>query len=181
VGWRVQNTVLLLFLVHRLGFSPVTIGLVGVGDGVAALLASLGVGRVTGRLGIGRTVIFGSFLGTASALVIPLAALVPPALPLPVILAAQMLAAIGVIFTTVPAVSLRQAVTPPELLGRVTAARRFLIFGLGLFGSVIGGFLGSKVGLLPTLFAAVPFILASSLVVLFSAVRTVSTASDALT
>jgi predicted MFS family arabinose efflux permease len=153
--------------------------LIGVCDGAAALLASLGVGRAARRLGIGPTVITGSVIGTCSDLLIPFAAFVSPALALPVIIVAQVLKAAGVVCTTVPSLSLRQVMTPPELLGRVTAARRFLILSLGLVGSVIGGFLGSTIGLLPTLFAAAPFLLASSLVVLWSPVRRVRVAGDA--
>jgi len=178
IGWAVQSAVVLLFLVHTLGFTPATLGIVGTCDGVAALLASLSVGRLSRLLGIGPTVILGSFLGTVSDLLVPLAAFVASPHTLPMVISAKALAGISVVFTTVPAVSLRQAVTPVELLGRVTAARRFLIFSLGLAGSVLGGFLGNKIGLLPTLFAAVPFSLASSLIVLCSAVRTVHGVGD---
>ena len=181
VGWAVQGAVVLLFLVRTLGFSPAVLGLIGACDGGAALVTSLGVGRLTGRIGIGPVVILRSFLGTVSDLFIPLAAFVPVPFPVIIVITAKMLAGVGVVGTTVPAVSLRQAVTPVELLGRVTAARRFLIFAVGLAGSALGGFLGNEIGLLPTLLVAVPFSLASSLVVLCSAVRTVHTAADAET
>lgn len=170
----------LLFLVHTLGFSPVILGIIGACDGVGALLASLGASRLTRRLGIGPTVILGSFLGTVADLLIPLPAFVPAPFPLALVIGAKMLAGVGVVCTTVPAVSLRQTLTPVHLLGRVTAARRFLIFAMGLAGSTLGGYLGTAIGLLPTLFVAVPFALASSLIVLCSAVRPVHAATDAV-
>jgi Na+/melibiose symporter-like transporter len=43
--------------------------------------------------------------------------------------------------------SLRQTVTPDHLQGRVTAAHRFLVFGSGAIGAVLGGALGSGLGL----------------------------------
>ena len=173
LGWAAQGAVALLFFVRTLGFSPGTLGLIGGCDGLAALAASLAVGRVTRRVGLGPAVILGSVLCTMSDLLLPLAAFAPAGRALPLVIAAKMLAGVGVVGTTVPALSLRQAATPPALLGRVTAARRFVIFAVGLAGSALGGYLGTRFGLVPTLFAAVPFSLASTLVVLCSAVRRV--------
>ncbi len=179
VGWAVQSTVLLLFLVRQLGFTPAVLGLVGACDGVAALLAALSARRLSSHIGIGPTIILGSFLGTVADVLLPLAAFIPAHLPL--IIAGKMLAGIGVVFTTVPSVSLRQAVTPTELLGRVTAARRFLIFSTGLAGSAPGGFLGGTIGLGSALFVTAAISLVSTLVVLLSRVRHVRELSTVAT
>lgn len=170
-GWAAQSAALLLFLVRTLGFTPAMVGLIGACDGAAALVAAICASRAVRLLGAGPTVILGSLIETASDVIIPLAAFAPSSLSLPVVIAAKMLAATGVVFATVPSLSIRQALTPTELLGRVTAARRFLIVSLGLAGSALGGFLGTQIGVFPTLFVAVPFSLASSLVVLLSPVR----------
>jgi hypothetical protein len=55
----------------------------------------------------------------------------------------------GVCITTfnVNAITLRQVVTPKRLLARMNATYRLLLFGVGPLGSVIGGLLGSLVGL----------------------------------
>jgi hypothetical protein len=50
--------------------------------------------------------------------------------------------------------SLRQHLTPVRLLGRVTAARRFLLFGAAPLGSALGGVLGGAVGLRVTLLSS---------------------------
>lgn len=43
--------------------------------------------------------------------------------------------------------SLRQALTAPALLGRVNASYRFLVWGTGPFGALLGGALGEIFGL----------------------------------
>ena len=48
-------------------------------------------------------------------------------------------------------VSLRQAITPDRLLGRMNASMRFLVWGTIPIGSLIGGFLGDAIGLRPTI------------------------------
>lgn len=48
-------------------------------------------------------------------------------------------------------VSLRQALTPPELLGRMTAAMRFVSWGIMPFGAFLGGAAGERIGLHATL------------------------------
>jgi hypothetical protein len=48
-------------------------------------------------------------------------------------------------------VSLRQAITPHHLLGRMNATMRFLVWGTMPIGSLLGGYLGTTIGLRPTL------------------------------
>ena len=50
--------------------------------------------------------------------------------------------------------SLRQALTPDTVLGRVTATIQFVGIGVYLVGLVLGGALAEVVGLRPTLMAA---------------------------
>jgi len=48
-------------------------------------------------------------------------------------------------------VSLRQAVTPHRLLGRVNATRHVAFYGVMPIGALLGGFLGALIGLQPTI------------------------------
>ena len=48
-------------------------------------------------------------------------------------------------------VSLRQAMTPSGLLGQMTAAMLFVSWGIMPFGALLGGYLGERLGYLPTL------------------------------
>ncbi len=51
-------------------------------------------------------------------------------------------------------VSLRQAITPPRLLGRMNASMRFMVWGTMPFGSLAGAALGTTLGLRPTMLVA---------------------------
>jgi MFS family permease len=48
-------------------------------------------------------------------------------------------------------VSLRQKLTPPELLGQMTAAMRFVSWGTIPLGALLGGAMGERIGFLSTL------------------------------
>jgi MFS family permease len=131
-----------LYLIRDLGMSPAIVGLtVGVG-GVSALVGAFAAGPAVARFGVGPT------LGGALALHITTAALLPLAhgpWALPMIMAGQagdILFAIYFINET----SLRQAITPQRLLGRVHATFRFVTTGAGLLGALLGGVLGELIG-----------------------------------
>ena len=58
----------------------------------------------------------------------------------------------GVVVYNVTQVSFRQALCPERLLGRMNATMRFLVWGTMPIGGLIGGVLGSTVGVRTTLF-----------------------------
>jgi hypothetical protein len=68
-------------------------------------------------------------------------------------------------------ISLRQRITPSHLLGRVTAARRFLIFCMALVGALAGGWLGTNVGLEATILAGAAVTLVGALYMWWSPIR----------
>ena len=66
---------------------------------------------------------------------------------------AQISSGIGRSIASVNQISLRQAITPDHLLGRVNASRRLLVFGVIPFGALLGGALGESFGLRAALIA----------------------------
>jgi MFS family permease len=68
-------------------------------------------------------------------------------------------------------ISYRQRVTPPELLGRVTAAVRWIVWGALPVGAVLGGVLGTLLGVRETLWISGLGVWASGLWVFYSPLR----------
>ncbi len=50
-------------------------------------------------------------------------------------------------------ISVRQRITPGHLLGRMTAARRFVIFCMAPVGAMAGGWMGAHLGYEATMLA----------------------------
>lgn len=63
----------------------------------------------------------------------------------------QTLTGLGLPLFAVPQRTLRQALVPDHLLGRVTATWRTLVIGGQTFGALLGGLLGTALRLRPTL------------------------------
>lgn len=81
----------------------------------------------------------------------PIATLMPNrTLATTVLIAADALMAFGVIVYNVTQVSIRQALCPPRLLGRMNASIRFLVWGVMPIASLVSGWLGSRIGVVPT-------------------------------
>ena len=77
----------------------------------------------------------------------------------------------GNVIYNVNQVSLRQAITPDRLLGRMNASMRFIVWGTIPLGSLIGGLLGDAIGLRPTIIVGTLLGLSSFFWVFFSPVR----------
>jgi hypothetical protein len=90
-----------------------------------------------------------------------------------VLIAAQFVFGLAVVVFNVTARGLRQASTPDDLLGRVAATTRVLVFGLTPLGAVAGGLLGEWIGLQPTLVLAAGGELVAALWLFASPVRAV--------
>lgn len=147
--------VYILYLTQNLGLSPGLLGLVFAAGGPAALLGLLTVGPLARRLGLGRTLLISATLAGPGDFLIPLATRGTP-LAIPLLMAATFLRGFWVTVYDLHQVSLRQAITPPHLLGRMTASVRFLIWGVTPLGALLGGWLGTTLGLRPTLIIAAP-------------------------
>jgi hypothetical protein len=72
---------------------------------------------------------------------------------------------------TVSTVSLLQALTPPRLLGRANASRRFVVWGTIPLGGLASGGLASWFGLRPTLFVGTLGCALSAIPILLSPIR----------
>jgi hypothetical protein len=104
-------------------------------------------------------------------LILPFAALVPLAVlgaPAVLLVVSWFGFSWAVVAYNITQVSFRQRLCPPHLLGRMNASVRFIVFGTQPLGALLGGALGSWIGILPTLWISVAAAGLAALPVLFS-------------
>lgn len=155
-------TVYLVYAVRTLGLSASLVGLSMSVGAVGALLGS-SLARRCGRVvGPQRTLLGGMFLACAGPLLIPLAQ--RSLVPLPFICGAFVCYGFGLATFNIFSVSVRQRTTPPDVLGRVTAAFRFIGFGTIWLGALVGGALSEWLGLQTALWTSVVALLAGYVV-----------------
>jgi MFS family permease len=145
---QVGFAVYLVFVVRELGLSPAAIGLTVAIGGIGTIIGAATAQSIGERLGVGRALIAacGAF-GVATILV----AIAPPAMPIPFLILSGLIQGPGVMVINVNALSLRQAVTPDHLLGRVNATGRWIAWGTIPLGALVGGILGTTIGLRETI------------------------------
>jgi len=143
-------SIYVLYMVRDLGLGAEAVGLVFAAGGVGALLGSVGAGPARSRWGVGRVLLGSQILFGLFGMLVPLAVVFPGS-ALPLVVAAELLQWVMVLVFSINAVSLRQAITPDRLLGRVNGTMRFIVWGSRPLGSLLGGYLGSRIGLPATL------------------------------
>ena len=168
---HMQVAVLILFATRDLGLSAGAIGLVFVFGGAGCVLASASAERLSARFGIGPVIVHGLILTAfgwqAYGLIDG-----PPWLAGLLLGMAMLVFDFGAILYAINYLSLRQAITPDRLLGRMTATMRFVTVASAPVGSLVGGALASQIGLRSTLLVVgVLGLLLSAAAVLWSPVR----------
>ncbi|MBV7334396.1 MFS transporter [Chloroflexi bacterium TSY] len=164
-----QNTVQLLFFANELNFSPATIGFVLAAGGIGTLSGAASAGWLAYRLRAGTILALGKSIWIVGSLLIVFAGLGGNAFVY--VIAGQAVVGFGMSIYFVNQVSLRQVITSVALLGRVTAARRFVLFGMAVFGAALGGFLGEVVGLRLTLLIGTAALTGELLLIILSPIR----------
>ena len=140
--------VFLLYAVRELDYSAGVVGLVFSLGNVGVLVAAVTTARITRAIRLGPAIWVGMALAQIGMLFLPLA---PMDHAFPCFLVAWCLFGFGGTLYNIDQVSLRQAITPDRLQGRMNASMRFMVWGTMPFGSLAGGLLGSTIGLRSTL------------------------------
>jgi MFS family permease len=159
--------VLLIYLVRDAHASAAAIGVAFAIGNVGFVTAALFAPRIGRRFGIGPTMLAAvSLFGPAALLV----ALAPLSAAVYATAAMELLDSFGIGLHGVNQVSLRQAVTPEPMRGRMMATIRFLMFGTMPLGTMLGGGLAGALGLREAIWvstcglflAAVPYAVSST-------------------
>ena len=162
------SALFILFVTRDLGLGPLQIGLIFSIGNVSGVVGALSAGWLGVRLGLGRAIVGGAVIGTAAAIPIALAT---PHTAFPVLILSGLVSSFAAPVYNINQVSLRQAITPHRLQGRMNATMRFVVWGTMPFGGLLGGVLGEALGLRPAITITAVGTLFSLLWVLFSPVR----------
>jgi predicted MFS family arabinose efflux permease len=142
------GAVILLFAVRELRLDAPTIGVILALGNLGILAGALLSRRIGARLGVGRAIVVMAVVSGAGVMLFPLATILPP---IPISILGLFIATFGGTVFNVNQLTLRQAVTPPEMLGRMNATVRFVAWGSLPVGGLAGGVLGTVIGVPATL------------------------------
>jgi predicted MFS family arabinose efflux permease len=152
------------YAVRRLGLSATGVGATLAMYGVGMVVGALSATRVMRRLPFGTVVGLGPVTGLVAAIVLALTTWIPsPALAG----LGFFLLGVGPILWVISTTTLRQAVTPPRLLGRVSAIN-ILSYGARPVGAGLGALVGGLYGAETCLHLAVAIFGVQALVILAS-------------
>jgi MFS family permease len=158
--------IVVLYMVRTLGLSAFEIGFVFAVGSAGSIVGALVTNRLNRRLGVGPTIVATIATSSIAGLGYPLA---PKSFPLPLLMLAQAAFGFGAVSYNITQVSLRQAITPERLQGRMNAAMRWIVWGTIPLGSLLGGGIATWwdlhtaiwVGAIGQIFAFVPVTIGS--------------------
>jgi len=144
--------ILVLFAVRELHMSAGLIGLALAIGNLGFLLGAIGARRIADRIGIGPAIIVSAAIFGPVNMLVPLAT---PSTGFAILVITSFVGGFfGMAVYNINQVSLRQAITPMRMQGRMNATMRFMVWGTMPIGALTGGVLGKAIGLRPTLWVA---------------------------
>ena len=149
---NVTFAVYLVFAVRVLGLSPGVIGLTLSIGAIGSMAGAITAMRIARRFGIGPTTIATAALWGPAGLLLAIAPSGEAAVPF--LVGGILLFGFSAVVYNIVQVSYRQAICPPRLQGRMNSVMRFIVWGTIPIGALLGGALGSLIGLRETLLVA---------------------------
>ncbi len=172
---NIGGVILLLYIVNELGINAGTIGLIFGIANLGVLIGALSGQRLANWIGIGPTITWSAFVSAFALLPVVIA---PRDGAVPFLIASGIIGAATAVIYNINQVSLRQAITPERMQGRMNATMRFIVWGTIPIGSIVGGFLGGTIGLHSTILVGMVGSFVGFLPVFFSQVRTLERIPD---
>ena len=154
-----------VFLINELGFSPLAMGITIGAGGIGSVFGSWLIGPLSRRIGFGMTMLISA--GGFYAWLIPTAG-GPREVAFAMIVVSQVCGDPFWTMYEIGAVSLRQAVTSDEMLGRVSSTMHLVEAGLAPIGALTAGMLAEAIGVRETLAIAAAGVSSAALWILFS-------------
>jgi MFS family permease len=160
----------LLYMARSLHISAFWAGVVFAGFGIGSIVGALVTTRFQRAVGVGNAIWIPSVLFSLGAFAFPLA---PQSYPVPVLLAGTLVVGFGGMAYNITQVSLRQAITPERIQGRMNATMRWIVWGTIPLGTLAGGAIATVYGLRAALWVGSIGGLVSVLPVVLTSVRSI--------
>jgi len=168
LGSNLFFAVFLIFLYRVLHLSPGTVGVIFAAGAVGGLLGALTAAWIPRRIGLGPTLFVTMLVSGLSMILIPLAQY---GFAIPLLFASMFVTSFVIPVYNINQVSLRQAIVPDRLQGRMNATVRTIIWGTNPIGAFIGGIIGSTYGIVPALYAGIAVSLLAGFWILLGPIR----------
>ena len=168
--WMAMQTIFLVYATDRLDFSAGIIGVVIGSGAVGSLFGSMFARRLSARFGFGAVTVTAVGAQCLGVFLIPLFS-GSRSLMIAWLAMSFLVMGLGTAVTNVNLVTLRQTITPSDLLGRMNAGYRFLTWGVVPIGALMGGGLADLLGYRPALLVTGGAVFSSLAAVYFSPVR----------
>src|SRR4051794_5232004 len=145
------QAILVLYMVRTLRLSNLEIGFVFAVGSAGSIAAGLFTNRINKLIGVGRTIVWTIAISSVFSFSFPLAS---QSFPLPLLMLGSAMFGFGALAYNITQVSLRQAITPDRLQGRMNAAMRWIVWGTIPLGMLLGGGLATVFSMRSVLWVA---------------------------
>lgn len=166
------EAVYILYVMRELGVAPGLLGVIFAVGSFGNLLGAFVSATAVRRLGVSTTMVTACIVSGLSTFALPLTSIVSTNTAFVLLVTRQLLGGIALVTYMINQVSIRQALTPNQLQGRVGVTMRLISRGSAPVGALLGGLLGGYIGLQETLLIGACGFFAGSLWVIASPVRT---------
>jgi predicted MFS family arabinose efflux permease len=165
IGFFVIQAVYVPYASRHLGLSAFGVGATLAAYGAGMIVGALLAPRISKALPFGRILVVGPLCGLAASLTLCITLLAPSPW---IAAAAYFQLGFGPILWVISSTTLRQAVTPQSMLGRVSALIGTATYGSRPLGALIGATLGGWAGAKPCLIVAVAAFVVQAAIILRS-------------
>ncbi|HEX3814648.1 MAG TPA: MFS transporter [Mycobacteriales bacterium] len=162
------QAIVVVFLVRVVGVGSGAVGLLMAATSLGGVAGALVSSRVARRFGTARAVLLCELCGPPFGLLIPLTG---KGFGLIFFAVGGFLVVAGVVASNVIQSGFRQAYVPADLRGRVSTSSAFLNYGAIPIGALLGGTLGTALGVRPTLWLMTGLLALSGLLLLAGPAR----------
>lgn len=165
LGFFVLQAVYVPYAVHRLGLSASAVGVTLGAYGIGMVCGALAAPAIARRLAFGRVLVIGPTCGLLASFVM-VATLVAPSFWLAML--SFFLLGAGPILWVVGSTTLRQAITPERMMGRVSALTSTATYGARPLGALLGAAISARWGMDACLVAAAAAFCVQALIIFLS-------------